>query len=453
MEWRRVNGLIDGHVRVDCNVAMSTRSLLCTAAALTLFSTCIPPLSAQAPQPTPDGPAGQTVTRNDLPPSAIYTETLAPAEAVHEEIANWSDIEIAAYTAAMTTAKAECKRLEQSPHEGEEGLAMARLCSLGQDWDGTYSAARWYTRESAPPAEAEHLPLGFGLLLQADLSVPLVRRAMDDLAEMNRRLPLTADTDSVFNFAIRGLEVTQPEAGLTAAMLRLPSLLTFAGGTAGAAPAISAGPAEAECWHTLALLHMAHREAEELSQREALLAAIAARTHTLPAAEAYLAARARAQYEWLGKPMPRLQTTRDTSIAVKAVPKPLPAKARLLVVERDGAPDVAALASGVDALRGRLQPGMQASLVLVPAARVKDADTTLSKPLPVHAVYTTDPLLDTFSVNGGPLFLVVDAKGKVAFVSVGTAAWLNAQMQAEVLLDRTSEQDKAVPAKDAARPK
>ena len=64
----------------------------------------------------------------------------------------------------MMTAKSECSRLELTPHEGEEALALARLCSLGQDWDGTYSAARWYTRAAAPASEAQHLALGFGLM-------------------------------------------------------------------------------------------------------------------------------------------------------------------------------------------------------------------------------------------------------------------------------------------------
>ncbi len=390
-------------------------------------------------------------TRVDLPPSTIYTETLAPAEAIHADIANWSDVEVTAFHAAMVTAKAECSRLEQTPHEGEEALALARLCALGQDWDGTYSAARWYTRASAPPEESQHLALGFGLLLQADLSTPNIRRAVQDLTELNSRLPLSADTDSIFAYAIRALEITQPEAGLQAALLRQPALLAIVAGAPAAQPPLSPGQAEAEAWHTLSLLSLAGDNNTEQQQRQALLDAIGKRAIALSVSDAYLSSRAHVQYEWLGKPLPNVHTTRDTTAkqAVgRASGKPAsvmqslnkPAETTLLIVEHEDATDVATLSAAIDALRSRLQPSAQARLVLV------QTQTTIEpgKPAaPVHAVYTDSPLLEQLAASPGPLFILLNAQGTIAYLDTGSAAWLNPQAQAETLLERAAQ-----PAKD-----
>ena len=260
-------------------------------------------------------------------------------------------------------------------------------------------------------------------------------RAIADLEEMSRRLPLTADTDSVFTYAIHALEVTQPEAALTAALLRQPALLQMTGGTTGAPPSIPAGTAEAECWHTLALLHVAGRVADEQSQRALLLAAISGRTAPVPVADAYLAARARTQYEWLGKAMPDFHMVRNTYPAPKAAGRAPAATTKLIVIEREGAVDAAATAGGVDALRTRLQPHTEATLVLTAAPQTPAPIIPQSKLPPIHAVYTNDSLLDGFAVSSGPLFLVVDAAGNLTYLGVGTAAWLNPQMQAEVLLE------------------
>ena len=105
--------------------------------------------AAEPTLPAAQQPAA-TVQRTDLPPSSIYEQVLAPFDQVRADMANWSDAEMAAYQATTVAAKQECVRIEQTPHEGDEELALARLCTLGHDWDGAFSAARWYTRRNAP---------------------------------------------------------------------------------------------------------------------------------------------------------------------------------------------------------------------------------------------------------------------------------------------------------------
>ena len=390
------------------------------AASIAVFFLCILPAVGQQ--------TSVTVTRDDLPPSAILTDELTFLERIRSDMANWSDVELAAFQATTAKAKVDCNRIEQMPHEGEEELALARLCSLGWDWDGAYSAARWYTRKSAPPEQATHLTTGFALLLRADLNLQVTARTLDDLKEMHERVAFNDDTDSIFAYTINTLEVMRPAEGITAAMLRQTALLDA---VAGKNASVAAGRAEAEAWHVLALLHSAGQTEDEAAQKSLLTQAVSARTSALSATDLYAAQRARAVYEWLGREAPKFNVLRSTyPTVVHHVPAPV--KATLFVIETADAADAPALSLAVDSLRTHLAPGTEARLVLLGASPAPTAKR------PLHADYTRDALMETFSEESGPLFLVLDGDGHVAWLGTGTAAWLNPQQQAEVLLGRVT---------------
>lgn len=369
-----------------------------------------------------------TVTRDNLPPSAILTDELTFLDRIRSDMANWSDVELAAFQATTAKAKVDCARIEQTPHEGEEELALARLCSLGWDWDGAYSAARWYTRKSAPPEQATHLTTGFALLLRADLNLQATTRALDDLKEMHERVVFNDDADTIFAYTISTLEVMRPAEGITAAMLRQTALLDA---VAGKNASVSAGRAEAEAWHVLSLLHASGRTEDEAAQKALLTQAVAARTSALSASDLYAAQRGRAVYEWFGREAPKLNVLRST-YPIGGRHAAAPVKATLLVIETAEAADAAALSLAVDSLRTHLAPGTEASLVLLGAP----PSSTAKRPL--HAEYTRDALMETFSAESGPLFVVLDGDGHVTWLGTGTAVWLNPQQQAEVLLGRVT---------------
>ncbi len=390
---------------------------------LLFVALCIPTvLSAQDTAPP------SPVTREELPPSAILQNGLSSFDRIRSDMANWSDIELAAFAATAAQAKADCLRIEQTAHEGDEELALAKLCALGRDWDGVYSAARWYTRPSAPAEQAMHLPVAYALLLQADLNLQAVERAVNELAEMQERLPFTADTDAIFTYAIEAMEVNRPEYGLRAAQLRQPSLLAA---VSGVNETLSAGPAEAQAWHTLALLHAAGLSKDEAAEKGKLMDAVAHRTAALAPMDRYLAQQGRTQYGWLGEAPPPFTVKRSTYVS-QAKQKPAAAKAVLLVIDMSTAADVATLSLAVDSLRTRLAPGTEARLILVEAENGKvDART----PSP-HAHFVREPVLAALGFESGPVFLTLDATGVVTWLSSGTPAWLNPQQQAEVLLNR-----------------
>ena len=342
------------------------------------------------------------------------------------DMTNWSDVEVLAFTAATKAAAGECARMETTAYEGEELLSLAKLCALGQNWNGTYSAALRYTRME----EAAHLASGFGLLLQADLNQAKVADAIDHLTEMTKRLPLSMETNAVYAYALAAIEVTRPEDGIRVALLRQPmSLAALNQSTA----TMFAGVAEADAWHTLSLLHFAHKTAEERAQMLLLQDAIAKRTVPLGAADAYTAALGRARYACLGKPLPHFNAVRNTYAPVKAADKAI--SAELVVLLPEGSPGVPVLALAVDRLRLRLGMRAQATLVLLSPKSAPKVPAG-SKAV-VHAVTTREPLLEELGFEGAPVFVVLDDAKRVAFAGVGTAAWLSADQQAELLMERT----------------
>lgn len=382
---------------------------------------CVLPAMGQSTPP---------VTHDDLPPSSVLTEELTNFDRVRSDMANWSDIELAAFQATTERSKAACSRIEQTPHEGEEALALARLCAVGLDWDGTYSAARWYTRRTAPPAEAQHLSTGFALLLKADLSLQIYRRALEELKEMQERVPFSDDTDSIFSYTIYALEVMRPEDGVSASMLRQPALLDA---VAGKNSSVSVGRAEAEAWHVLALLHSAGKADLEEQQKALLLQAIAQRNAPLSIADQYTAEHGRRQYEWLGQKAPSFGVIHSSyPVVAHRAAATRPDKATLVVIEAVDAADATTLSQAVDSLRTHLAPRTQAKLLLMgdpPKAAKREANTSA-----VHAEYTQAKLLDTFALQAGPVFVLLDEQQRIVWLGTGSAAWLNPQQQAEALL-------------------
>ncbi|MGI4756521.1 MAG: hypothetical protein ACRYGF_06695, partial [Janthinobacterium lividum] len=412
-----------------CLTRVACMALLCVGSAMFAQDGQIGQAKTAATQQA-GAPQAVDAKRSDLPPSSILAETLAPFEQTRADIANWSAIELAAFQKTTAQAKAECRRLEQTPHEGEEALALARLCSIGMEWDSTYSAARWYTRAAAPAGEATHLALGFGLLLQADLNLQAVQRAIDNLAEMNRRVPFSADTDSVFSYVVSATEVMRPDYGLQAGLMRQPALLEVVSGIA-ASTTVAAGVAESEAWHTLMLLHLAHRGSDEAAETSRLLEAKAKRATPLSTVDSYVAAQGRKQYEWLGKPAPVSRLRSSPASVKKSDQHPA---VELVVIERESASDVPLLTGTIGELRKRLPKNATASLTLI--ADVPTSDKQKAPTPQPNIAYTDEDLFAKLGFGNGPLFLLKDQQGRVTYLSAGAAAWLNPQMQAETLIER-----------------
>lgn len=258
-------------------------------------------------------------------------------------MANWSDTELAAYATTVKAAAGQCELLQHTAYEGDELLALARLCALGQQWPSTYSAARRYTRD----AKAAHRIDGYGLLLQADMNLHSWREAVDDLQEMHALGPLTAEVETIFVYAVRTMEINAPNYALQAALIRQADLLQC---LAICQTGLSRGQAETDAWHTVTMLREQNVRDDDGAARE-LRQAVAGRSAPLSAGEQIDADAAQRRFESLGKPMP--SGTPGPRVRAETQARK---SATLYVIFADTSPGLLNQTKSAEDLRTRLNP-------------------------------------------------------------------------------------------------
>ncbi len=95
---------------------------------------------AQATAPAPDKP------QTTLTPGALYKQALHPLDVVRSSMNNWSDSETAAFLVGVRMARDACGQASPENYSGGDLYDLARLCSLGQDWElrqyGSYTLSR-----------------------------------------------------------------------------------------------------------------------------------------------------------------------------------------------------------------------------------------------------------------------------------------------------------------------
>ena len=396
----------------------------CLASALAVTGCVSVRAIAQAP-PTPVQPSEPTVAAESaLPtPSASYAALQQAVEDVRSDMSNWSSTEQAAFAAAVKAALPECLRLQQAVHDGEEVFSLARLCSLAQQWPGTYSAARQYTQN----ATALHRTEGFGLLLQADLHLEESHHLQEHLQELRGAGPVSVAQDELFLYAIRSLQISRPDYAAAVALMRQPDLLQCMQGCSSDLPP---GQAEAEAWQTLTVVReggVAH-----LDDATAEIAAAAAlRTQPLPALQAQQALLARRQFELLGKRLPAEVAVHRNCVAAAgpAAHKPPTPCERLYVVAPADAVTAPGLMQAVEDLNTRLAPGKAAYLLL---------SDCLAEPKlrAAHTLCRKAPLLQDLGGVTSPLLVLADPDDLVLWTGSGSTAWFGPGGAAESLLSR-----------------
>ena len=85
-----------------------------------------------------------------LSPQSAYEQATRPLEITRRlPSINWSDSETAALAVAVKQAKEQCSSRTPSQYTGEDLIAYARLCALGQQWPTVQEAA-----DPLPPRSA-----------------------------------------------------------------------------------------------------------------------------------------------------------------------------------------------------------------------------------------------------------------------------------------------------------
>lgn len=168
-----------------------------------------------------------------LSPQSAYEQATHPLEITRRAIENWSDSETSALAVAIKQAKEQCSARTPSQYIGDDLIAYARLCALGQQWPTVQEAATLYLqaqRTATPPstlADFPGLPQAYAYLIDSSLHLndPTVARVTAE--EMLRTVPYSELTSEATNEAIRYLQLIQTSDALSLLTQRQAILLSL----------------------------------------------------------------------------------------------------------------------------------------------------------------------------------------------------------------------------------
>jgi hypothetical protein len=257
----------------------------------------LPPIAlAQAPQSAPS-----------LSPQAAYDQAITPVEITHRSIANWSDLETAALSAAVHQAKDACLARTSATFTGDELIAFARLCALGQQWPATLTAATTYINSTDP--SKPQLAQAYAYEVEADLNLNDEKSALGACLAMLQSVPYGPLPDEVTTSTLRYLQLAFTSDALTLHSARQPFLLRL---LRSSLPAAAPRPAVASIPRHTLFEHALDFAALELYANQSRLATgiiadlDAATPSDLSPDDALLIGDARRQYALIGTHFPAL---------------------------------------------------------------------------------------------------------------------------------------------------
>ena len=136
--------------------------------------------SAQTNAPAaeaPEHPAAEPA----LTPGELYKQAMHPLDVVRSSMDNWSDAEMGAFVVGMHMAREACGQANAENYTGDDLYDLARLCSLGQDWNSANTAATRYLDSRAEPHRTQAFALGINALMHMngkDLAIATARVMM-----------------------------------------------------------------------------------------------------------------------------------------------------------------------------------------------------------------------------------------------------------------------------------
>jgi hypothetical protein len=245
-----------------------------------------------------------------LSPQAAYDQAIAPMEITHRSIANWSDIETAALGVAVQQAGDACQARTSVTYTGDDLIAFARLCALGQQWQATFTAATTYinSKDVAKPQLAQ----AYAYEVDADLNLKDEKSALHASIAMLQAVPYGPLSDEVTTSTIRYLQLAFTDDAITLHLARQPTLLRLLS-TPPAAPAQPNAAAPIPL-HTLFEHALDFAALEQYVNQPRLASGIisdidAATPSNLSPDDAIPIANARRQYALLGTRLPSISVT------------------------------------------------------------------------------------------------------------------------------------------------
>jgi hypothetical protein len=259
------------------------------------------PLAAQAPPQL-------SAASPQLSPQAAYDQANAPIDITHRSIANWSDVEKAALDAAVEQAKTGCLERAEIAFTGDDLIAYARLCDLGQQWPNVYRAATTYIN-SHDPAKPQ-LDQAYAFEVIADLNMKQWKVANSTCFAMLRSVPYGPLTDGVTTTTFHYLKFAFLADALDLLFQRQPYILDLLRSSQPAShtalPPAPSIPLHTLFEHALDLAALQQYNSQPERAAEVLADIDRALPSTLPPDEALFIAADRRQYALLGTHFPDL---------------------------------------------------------------------------------------------------------------------------------------------------
>jgi hypothetical protein len=172
-------------------------------------------VAAQSYNPAPSAP--------QLSPQAAYDQVLTPFEITRRSVQNWSDSETAAFAIAIHDASAACQARTPEQFSGDDLIAYARLCALGQQWPSVSAAASRYIDASTSPKP--QLPLAFAFQINAAFNMKDEKAGLAASLTMLSAVPYDLAVDQAMQGALHYMQLAFMADALTLYAAREPYVL------------------------------------------------------------------------------------------------------------------------------------------------------------------------------------------------------------------------------------
>jgi hypothetical protein len=263
-----------------------------------------PALSQASPQPAPQ-----------LSPQAAYEQATRPLEITRRSLQNWSDSETAALGVAVQQAKDNCSARSSSEFAGEDLIAFARLCALGQQWPSVQEAATLYVeaQRRATPAEKTTafpgLSQAYAYLIDSSLHVNDPKVALASARDMLRSCPYNELASEATNETFLYLQLIQTDDALSLFAQRQPILLSLLRASSTPNANSTTEPKQTLPIHTIYADAIAFAALQRFTNQSETAAATASELEaalpgSLSSDDTILIAESRRQYALLGAPLP-----------------------------------------------------------------------------------------------------------------------------------------------------
>lgn len=138
---------------------------------------------------------------------------MRPLDVVRSSMDNWSDAEMGAFVVGMHMAREACGQATPENYTGDDLYDLARLCSLGQDWNSANTAATHYLDSRAEPHRTQAFALSINALMHLNGADLAVRTAQS----MMRNQPFDAEEAYALSYLKDALEQGANPAALSLA--------------------------------------------------------------------------------------------------------------------------------------------------------------------------------------------------------------------------------------------